>query len=255
MAIKVRSNGQSLDDYVREAALFNSKANDLAEIEPAYYPGVNNGYPPDDIILNGLVLYAPLWQSKGSKFKTIDPYHHTCTATSPTWGLQGRTFSSGKYITIDAVPAVLQGNPAFTLEAWFNVSSLLNGGFIGWGNRANYQSTWIGVRNNTSLWYGGYNADYYYDIISLLNTWVHAVVTYDGKGPSGTMLLYINGAYIETRSITFTFNLGTTYFLIGRDVAGGNDLTGKVGEVRIYNRILTLAEIQHNYLVTRWRYA
>jgi hypothetical protein len=32
-------------------------------------------------------------------------------------------------------------------------------------------------------------------------------------------------------------------------------LSGDVGEVRIYNRGFSVAEVQHNRSVTRWRYA
>ena len=46
-------------------------------------------------LLEGLVLYVPLWHEKlsGGTFASFDHNHHACTVTGATWGTQGRTFA------------------------------------------------------------------------------------------------------------------------------------------------------------------
>jgi hypothetical protein len=75
------------------------------------------------------------------------------------------------------------------------------------------------------------------------NTWVHAVLTYDGS----TMKLYVNGNLISTRSIDLTIS-GIHDLLISNYYADGTSFwKGYIDDVQIYNRALTAAEITSIY--------
>ena len=63
-------------------------------IEPEYKKAVANGVPPDDIPLNGLVLYLPLHLLYGSKVRSADDYKHTGTVTGTVWGPSGWLFDA-----------------------------------------------------------------------------------------------------------------------------------------------------------------
>ena len=85
-----------------------------------------------------------------------------------------------------------------------------------------------------------------------LDTWTHVAVVYDS---SGTQSMYINGAL--EKSANFTDGLANTPcdFYIGTDVGTGSstvcggvltnrNFQGHMDEVRLYDRVLSLAEIQ-----------
>ena len=71
-------------------------------------------------------------------------------------------------------------------------------------------------------------------------TWTHLAATYDGA----TLLLYVNGAQVASRSMTDTLASSTNALQIGGDAAFGQYFNGTIDEVRIYNRALAPAEIQ-----------
>ena len=89
----------------------------------------------------------------------------------------------------------------------------------------------------------GYFGNFVTDAISgslSLNTWYHIVATVDSGGNS---TLYINNAIVDT---------GTNFPAYTPDVIGGDDVnnqtfTGSIDEVRVYNRVLSAAEIRGLY--------
>lgn len=80
------------------------------------------------------------------------------------------------------------------------------------------------------------------------NQWMFGVGTYDGV----TVKLYLNGQLAGSNSYTGTISHSSTPLCIGSEsttgsCAGGNYFSGKIDEVRIYNRALTAAEILNQY--------
>jgi Concanavalin A-like lectin/glucanases superfamily/Domain of unknown function (DUF2341) len=73
-----------------------------------------------------------------------------------------------------------------------------------------------------------------------LNTWAHLAATYDGA----TMRLYVNGVQVASRAQTGAFETSTNPLQIGGDSIYGQYFTGRIDEVRIYNRALSAAQIQ-----------
>ena len=90
-----------------------------------------------------------------------------------------------------------------------------------------------------------------------LNTWYHACVTFN---TATGMALYVNGVldstYVSTSgtSPTNTPVTGTGQVDIA-NYGTGNLLAGSIGQVMVYNRVLTAAEIVQNYNALRNRYA
>jgi PKD repeat protein len=74
-----------------------------------------------------------------------------------------------------------------------------------------------------------------------LNTWSHLAGTYDGT----TMRLYVNGVLVS--SLAQSGPIGTSLgslMIGGNPLSAGKNFTGKIDEVRIYNRALGVSEIQ-----------
>jgi len=73
-----------------------------------------------------------------------------------------------------------------------------------------------------------------------LNTWAHLAATYDGA----TMRLYVNGVQVASRAQTGAIVTSTSPLQIGGDSIYGQYFAGRIDEVRIYNRALSVAQIQ-----------
>jgi hypothetical protein len=72
-----------------------------------------------------------------------------------------------------------------------------------------------------------------------IGTWAHVAVTFDGT----TARFYLNG--VQTGSGSFSFGLDTQAALHfgSDDPSGGNAFNGALDEIRLYDQVLTVAEI------------
>ena len=73
-----------------------------------------------------------------------------------------------------------------------------------------------------------------------LNTWTHLATTYDGA----TLRLFVNGSQVGSRAISGAISVSTSPLRIGGNAIWGEYFSGRIDEVRIYNRALTQTEIQ-----------
>ncbi len=166
----------------------------------------------------------------------------------PTWtsGKLGKALSFDgvdDYVsTGDLSGSVPQNGPA-TISGWyyFNTSALARGSSMGLNSQL-YQH----VANNY-LYIGGGGADYFNVASALtLTTWHHIVLTYTGTHEND--LLYIDG-------VKYTVNIqsaGTNHqtlsnFAIGAINGPTYFFSGKIDDVRVYNRVLTQAEVLSIY--------
>jgi uncharacterized repeat protein (TIGR01451 family) len=73
-----------------------------------------------------------------------------------------------------------------------------------------------------------------------VNTWTHLALTYD----SAIIKFYINGALVASSPETGSITISTNPLFIGGDQSQGQYFNGIIDEIRVYNRALTVAEIQ-----------
>ena len=73
-----------------------------------------------------------------------------------------------------------------------------------------------------------------------LNTWTHLAATYDGT----TVRLFINGQQVSTKAISGKLIVTGNPLRIGGNSVWGEYFSGRIDEVRVYNRALTTTEIQ-----------
>ncbi len=262
--MKVRANGLSLPDLDTLAALETGRFWTPAKRpgEPLYRPAINNGYWAEDIITDGLVLYVPLWLYSGSKFPSVDAYKHTCTVTGATWGLQGRTFDG-----IDNKIGLNDNNESsalnftssnFTVGIWVKLDvvnirqELVSRGYDfldGWtcevyNNFLAGRISQAAAQQVPSSTAGDVSAG------------VWCLLHFIRNGLRFTF--YRNGLKLTNSADPDIINPASTATATQIGIFGngiGSPLDGIAGEVCIYNRALTLLEIQHNYLATKWRYA
>jgi hypothetical protein len=151
-----------------------------------------------------------------------------------------------------------------TQEVWFNYPSVPTTAiFIGLQYGASTNNTYA-LFKDANLIYGGVNTSGSFNAIGtgttnlVGNRWYHFVHTYDGS----TQKLYLNGVLMTTGSQSgiIQYDVNNTRVLIGADDNSGYNSgasyphPGKMGQVRIYNRGLSAAEVLKNYNAQRKRY-
>ncbi len=210
------------------------------------------GWPNSGIVTSGLLLNTPLWQYdlNGSTFYSKDDYQRLCTVTGATWGNTGRTFDGNDKISLDSRP--FTGASAATVEAWIYPTDTTS-----W-RCAVGEAVGGGVNESASLVL--YNNLVYFDTRTTsgrvnvtasfsINAWSHWVGVYDGA----FIYLYKDGVLIAGPTAQTGTLVGAIDYFLGS--SGSADFfIGIEGEVILYNRALTSAEIQHNHMATVWRY-
>lgn len=209
-------------------------------------------------IPRGCVLYLPLWHPSlsGPVFKSIDPYGHTCTVTGAVYGSTGRTFDGTDDYIVVPEHSALKYTGDTTIEIWFKLTSstaaycLLskdNGG----GNRFVFATAATSELRcykqndgNAITLLGG----------TTTTGWHHGILQFG----SGGFKIFLDDMVTAVDSDADTNALLTGSAVatqIGTNYAGGEDMNGIIGEVRIYNYNLSQGERQHNQDATKWRYS
>jgi hypothetical protein len=75
-----------------------------------------------------------------------------------------------------------------------------------------------------------------------LNIWTHLAVTYDGA----VLRLYENGVEVGSQAVSGDIATSSQALRIGGNAVWGEYFSGRIDQVRIYNRALTPAEIQND---------
>ena len=211
-----------------------------------------------DIYDPTLVLYLPLADhgTDVSPFPSRDLNHHIATVTGATWGLQGRTFDGTDDWIDCGSSSVLKPTGDFTVGARFKLDNLTGGNWVLFDEevyrasgfllridratnttgqaflRTNQVSADTGITGNTIL---------------STDTWYTLYAT--KLGTTGTF--FLNGVADGTGTLNNPV-LATKNLFVSND--GAQRMKGTIGEVWMYNRALSAAEVQQNYLVTKWRY-
>lgn len=202
------------------------------------------------------VLFLPLWQEdvQGSTLQSYDPYHHVGTVTGATYGSQGRTFDGlDDHIVIPAASSLNMGSQG-TVMVWIKPTTVAaNDIFCG---RYNTTAGWFFRSANLAAAKMEFSPEGVTSItgtadVLVAGAWSHVTATYD---TSGVVRLYHNAILDKTSAagqpaITEVDDL----WIAGVQVAALY-FPGVIGEVLLYNRALTAAEILNHYLATKWRY-
>jgi len=203
-----------------------------------------------------------------SSFEYASPAIALAGSTTTTTTTNGPTYNAAGYFEFDGtndyidLPKTLANWYAgpYSIEMWFrannlNLNSNLKGPLIGLSDVDANEEWWSLGWNNSSVfnfyyWNGSQQNQVGSTALSTA-TWYHAVFTHD----SGTMTLYLNGSQDATGSVVGTpqFDIGSVYnFTLGASASGYHN--GEIGEVRVYPRVLTAAQVFQNYNATKETY-
>ncbi|ADO99313.1 hypothetical protein Np050604_214 [Cyanophage S-RIM44] len=155
-------------------------------------------------------------------------------------------------------------NPSIEVWGWKSnwddgaegrIASCTQGG----GYQIGVGETLMGSANVGSIMYvNGVYAVTQYARSNLSSGWHHFVGTFDGA----TLRFYVDGTEVDTdssRSGNVTYPTPTDFLIGGEPGAAGfpdtaKDLTGRVGQVRVYDRALSSTEVSQNFNATRSKY-
>jgi hypothetical protein len=167
------------------------------------------------------------------------------TATWSTAGKYGNALSfngSGAQVAVPDSPS-LRLTSGMTLEAWVfptTVSSAWRD-VIYKGNDNYYleATSWNGRPVGGGILGGSYVESYGTAGLAA-NTWTHLAATYDGT----TMRLFVDGTQVSSGAASGAIATSNGVLSIGGDPLYGQYFSGRIDNVRIYNRALTQAQIQ-----------
>src|SRR6266850_888276 len=201
------------------------------------------------IAQTGLVAAYGFAEGAGPTVADSSGSNNTGTISGATWTPAGRFGSALVFNGTSAVVTVpsaasLQLLTGMTLEAWVYPTVAP----AGWravlakntdryylmassdqGNRPVVGGTWTAGNQNTVG-----------PSVLAVNTWTHLAATFDGA----TVRLYVNGVQVASQAQTTALTTSTGTLQIGGDAYTGENIAGRIDEVRIYNRALSAAEIQ-----------
>jgi fibronectin type 3 domain-containing protein len=168
--------------------------------------------------------------------------------TGTTWSTAGRFGNALQYngttsgVTVPDAPS-LDLTTALTLEAWVYPTVSLSGWRVVIGKDVDRYYLMGSSGNNTPAVGGtftvGGNTNLFGPTGLAVNTWTHLAATFDGA----TLRLYANGLQVASQTQTGAFTTSTGALTLGYNVYGER-FTGLIDEVRVYNRALSLTEIQ-----------
>jgi len=261
------AQGQLIDSLI-EMTADNATVQDLLNRVAALESALDNWSDPDSnpapsiIEDDSLVLYLPLHQLEGTSFPSADAYHYPITVNGAEKTQYGRSFDGiNDSITVGNAPQLNFGTGDFTIifwDAWDGSEGCLlkrynpsRGYFLIMGGSGRPTLT---LRANTPT----------YTFRSAAHTrspneWAYSAFTVDRS--TNTITAFANGVLSQNGQIIVgdfnpSSNIGSSQnFYLGRQWLSGEPYYGgQIGDVLIYNRVLTPDEIEQNYLATKSRY-
>lgn len=216
------------------------------------------------IIQQGLVLNLDAgnpysYAGAGTTWYDVSGNNYNGTLTnSPTYSTDNSGLisfnGSSQYIDCGNVLASLTN---LTLECFvkFGTQSALYGGIIsktlsnadGWEIRVGASTS---TTTDLQFRYVGDNAAIGFNTSFNNGTWYHIAVT----GANGSQKAYINGVQFASGTTALSPSANTNSLLIGKLAYSGYYVNMLLGYARIYNRVLSAAEVLQNYNATKDRF-
>ncbi len=151
----------------------------------------------------------------------------------------------GGNVQFDKALNMFSGNSARTYELWVKVDSFISGwgavfsaGSL-WSNNKDFSFITTSPNNNYKFNFWGSN-DFTFAGPNMKSVWKHLAVTFGND----TLRIYLNGNMIQQRRKTNINTPTDRDFFLGQWGDNGGNLLGKFSHLRLWNKVLTQAEIK-----------
>lgn len=252
----------------------------LADNNSAFRVNVSN--PAGSVLSNAAILTVSAQPAAMTAYLNFNEGAGTAAADSSGFGNVGALYgmnpginngssgwtSSGRlgnalqfdgandYVSVGDAPSLRPRN--FTIEGWFYKKSDYGAQVLVSKQYTGAQSYWMdsyAIFSDASNIFSFYGYAGGADIIANsavplpLNRWTHFAVTYD----SSSLKMYLNGTLVLGRPLSGVVSYDSSPVLIGADDDSSNEqysffFNGTVDEVKIWNKALSAADIQAEYL-------
>ena len=198
-----------------------------------------------------LLLHWPLSETSGLAAADVTGHGYTGTLIgSPTWR-PGLTFNgSTQYVSNTALPWTT--GQSITVALWVKTPGGTPGGAFSVGMATNRIGAHIPYSDNVLYWDYGPSfpaARITTNFAPYLNKWTHVALVSNGTNFKG---IYLNGQLVTSDTSAGAPTVALTGVEVGRYNVGGGIAwhTGLIRDFRLYNTVLTTAEIQALYYTT-----
>ena len=193
-------------------------------------------------------------------------------------GVNGATHNAAGWWEFDGTddkismnPILPAGTTQYTIEAWFRHTGAndIGGPQVIWEQNLSTQTTsrracMLLTNHSGVLGFNGQSNDFHSgpSAASIVNTWHHSVITVDTSDGTNPIKIYANGSLFSEGQTSgpgapaSNLNMGAEVCGLGDKLAGSlaEEFKGDIGEVRIYPRVLTAAQVFQNYNATKSKY-
>jgi hypothetical protein len=237
------------DDALADAAAANdAPAGDAADAGEA---AATCGFAGPTL---GLLAYYPFEEGSGASVHDCGPHHVDGTLIAEdagTWtkGVKGGALhvaTPNGCVDLGAAPALAAAT--MTVSLWVNIAAVPGAGstayFIGQAANADLAGWRLGVRSSGVFgWESSANGSSYFvdsPAAVALNVWHHVAATF---APNDEVVLFIDGTSVTTVAAVPPIAPVAVSMRIGCRSDNGNYLNGAIDELRLYDRVLSAAEI------------
>ena len=196
---------------------------------------------------SGLVAAYGFEEGSGSVTADDSGHGNTGTLSGAAWTTLGKYGSALVFNGTSALVTVpsstsINLTTAFTLSAWvYPTSSTAAWKDVVYRSPDVYYLEGASPQGAVPATGGTFTGSPLYGVASLpVNTWSHLASTYDGAA----LRLYVNGQQVATRSVSAALASSSNPLTIGGNATFGQYWTGRIDEVRVYERALSPTEIQ-----------
>jgi glucose/arabinose dehydrogenase len=196
----------------------------------------------------GLVGAWAFSEGVGSSTADASGNGNVASIQGASWSAAGRyggalSFNGASVVRVESAPELDLG-AQMTLSAWVRPTAAMSG----WRTIVQRQpdSYFLAASSDGPMRPGGgATTGGNTDVVMApsanpLDAWTHLALTYDGSA----MRLFVNGVLVATRSAGGALKTSTNPLWIGGNQPYGEYFTGLIDEVRVYNRALSVAELQ-----------
>jgi hypothetical protein len=209
--------------------------------------------PPSPVTTNLLLNLDATSYTSGSTWPALTGNNYTISGTLTT--ASSAVIFDGSSYAQDLTGITSSTMYSFTLDVWFYAAANASGsviGELGQPTLGNWSLTLISINSNTISvgFYSG--AQYKLSVGSYTaNTWTHVSYTYNNT--TKVIIGYVNGIYVTSATVTKLWPT-TVYLTTGGAAVPDTNFTGRIGAFKVYNSVLTRAQIRQNYNALAGRY-
>ena len=209
--------------------------------------------PPLTVVSGMLLNLDAVSYTSGSTWTALVGNNYTITGTLTTES-SAVVFDGTSYAQ-DLTGILSSTMYSYTLDVWFYAAANATGSIIGELGQVGlggWQLTLISINSNTisvGFWTG---AVYKLSLGSYTaNTWTH--VSYSYNASTSAVIGYVNGVSVSTATATKLWPT-TVYLTTGGQTHPNTIFTGRIGAFKVYNSVLSAADIKQNYNALAGRY-